>query len=107
MPEIKRGDAVVVLPHSKLKEAAKATVIRLSNEPGRQVGVEFAFASPLFHDCLGTGPAGRCLFVHPQHLRTVEQHEAYLAAVAARPKDPVFTEVETITIGGAASKGGA
>ncbi len=83
MSKIKKGDVVVVLPHDHIAAPVEATVIALTTDPTKQIAVEFEEAHGR-HSCDGRGKDGRCYWVHPSLVRTIDTHRAVLADAAAR-----------------------
>ena len=90
--KLRKGEIYWVMGSVELPEARRGTIIRLSNEPGRTIGVEFE--EPIGgvdedgetwgvnHDCAGHGKVGHCLYVGAEQLlddKAMEAHKARMA----------------------------
>lgn len=74
---LKIGMEVVVVYRQRLNAPTKATIIAITNTPGKMVGVQFK--DPIgIHTCDGRGPFKHCMWVHPNHLLTLERGEKLL-----------------------------
>lgn len=83
---LKLGDAVVVLCRDHVPHPTDATIIALTNEPGKTVGV--MFDEPVGrHTCDGRCPDKHGLWVRPDQVRTVEEYAAMLDHLKERAKN--------------------
>ena len=97
--KIRKGETYWVMGSVELTEPRKAKIVRLSNEPGRTIGVEFeepvggtnedGESWGVNHDCAGNGRQGHCLYVRPEQLlddKAMEAHKAHRAGSGGGPK---------------------
>jgi hypothetical protein len=108
--KIKKGDTYWIMGSEELPAPRKGKIIRLSAEPGKAVGVEFA--EPIggvdaqgqpwgtVHTCDGRGKPGFCLYVRPDQVLDEKTMQAFKARQAEVEKaTPKFDEFEEISVG--------
>lgn len=71
--KVKKGQSFWCL-HPRLSEPEKGTIIALTNNPAKMIGMEFKKAVGL-HSCDGRGADSSCLWVLPKHIVTDEKYE--------------------------------
>jgi predicted nuclease of predicted toxin-antitoxin system len=71
--EIRKGNTYWCV-HRRLAMPKQATVIALTDNAGKQVGVQFD-EDIQGHNCDGRGEKGRCLWMRPFNLYTDEEYE--------------------------------
>ena len=94
---IHRGDQFWCL-HRRLLRPQFGTVIALTTEPGKSIGLEFA--DPIGgHSCDGRGQDGYCLWVTPEHILTDAEFQYKKMALeeAEALQEPVF-ELEELNL---------
>ena len=76
--------------HRRLSSPLLGTIIALTDEPGKVIGLEFE-EDMNGHSCDGRGPDRHCLWVSSVHILTEVEYEdritAEQAALAAKPKE--------------------
>jgi hypothetical protein len=85
-PKIKKGDKLWCFHRKMGDKPMLGTVICLTTEPGKLIGLQFDEPVPegLAHlDCDGRGKKGHCAWAHPDHVLTEEEYKGKLEAEAA------------------------
>jgi hypothetical protein len=108
--KLRKGESYLIVGHECLEGPLKGKVIRLSDEAGKTVGVEFA--EPIggvdqdgqrwgvVHDCDGRGRMSHCLYVRPDQALDAKAEQAFLAGLAApAAAGPKFAEYDELTVG--------
>lgn len=103
---LKKGDKIfVAIPRFERSGSPpmRATVVVLSNTPGKQIGVEFEQSGLGTHNCDGYGPSDNCLWVRPKDIMTADQVKAmekarkaaieYAAGLVVDPVDSLDIEL--------------
>lgn len=79
--EINKGDKFWST-HRRLPKPMVGTVIVMTDEPGKLIGLEFE-VDVGGHSCDGRGANGHCLWTVPEHLLTDEEYTSQEAAKQA------------------------
>ena len=107
--KIRKGEAYWIMGSEELPRPRKGTIIRLSSEPGKAVGVEFE--EPLggvdengqswgtIHTCDGRGKNGYCLYVRPDQVLDEKAMKAHSARQAEAVEASKFDEYEELLVG--------
>jgi len=108
--KLRKGEVYWIVGHEHLDAPRKGKIIRLSNEPGKRIGVEFE--EPVGgvdesgnnwgvnHSCDGHGKLGHCLYVGAEQAlddKAKQLFEARKAEVVASM--PQWEEVDELTVG--------
>lgn len=93
--KISKGD-VFVCTLKRLKSPVAGTIIALTNEPGKLIGLEFS-ENVNGHSCDGRGKDGHCLWASQYDILTKEEYEASLK-VTEEAKKIVYSEMDSITL---------
>lgn len=80
-----------------LSQPVKGTVIALTSNLGKRIGLEFA--EPVgAHSCDGRGKDGYCLWVREDDILTEDEYQAKLAADAATTAALDAVDLEELTL---------
>jgi hypothetical protein len=106
---LRKGETYWIMGSEELPQPLKGKIIRLSNEVGKAVGVEFNepiggvddTGQPFgtVHTCDGRGKPGYCLYVRPDQVldeKAMQAHKAHQADLVAGSN---FEEYDEITVG--------
>lgn len=93
--KISKGDKFVCTL-KRLSKPLIGTVIALTNEPGKKIGLEFE-EDVKGHSCDGRGKDGHCLWASQYDILTKEEYEASLK-VTEEAKKIVYSEMDSITL---------
>lgn len=107
---LKTGQEYWIVGSEDLEKPRRGKVVRLSTEPGKQVGVEFVEpvggvdkqGQPwgVTHNCDGRGAMNHCLYVRPDQVlddRAVQAYRARLAGASAEAGQ--YQELEELRVG--------
>jgi ribosomal protein L12E/L44/L45/RPP1/RPP2 len=108
--KIRKGETYWIMGHEECPEPRKARIIRLSDEPGKRVGVEFdepiggvdkeGNTWGLAHTCDGRGKLGHCLYVRADQVLDDKAMESVKArAVEVQKAVAQFKDLDEITVG--------
>jgi hypothetical protein len=90
-----KGDKFVCV-HPKLGEALVGTVIALTKDETKMIGIEFDVKMN-GHSCDDRGRNGHCLWVRPHDLLTIDEYENQLKAKEAAKKAAFENDLEEMT----------
>jgi len=90
---INKGDKFWCI-HRRLPKAMLGTVIVMTDEPGKLVGMEFedCFGG---HSCDGRGKDGHCLWVGPEYMLTEDE---YASEQAAKQEVSAYSELPKVVL---------
>lgn len=107
--KIRKGETYWIMGHEEVPVPRKGKIIRISNEPGKPIGVEFT--EPIggtdengqpwgvTHTCDGRGKSGHCLYVRPDQVLDEKAMQAHKARQAEQAAASTFDEFEEMTVG--------
>jgi len=108
--KLKKGESYWVVGQRHLERPLKGKIVRLSNEPGKAIGIEFD--QPIGgldkegqlwgvnHTCDGHGKQGHCLYVRPDQVLDEKEMASFNARQAeARAAETKWEEFDELTVG--------
>jgi hypothetical protein len=108
--KLRKGESYWIVGHEEVPAPRKAKIIRLSNEPGKAVGVEFdepiggvdgeGQTWGLVHTCDNRGKPGHCLYVRADQVLDEKAMQTFKARQAERKaEDSQWEDFDEITVG--------
>lgn len=89
--KLTKGEVVAVVLHSRLAKPMVGTILVLTAEVGKTVGVQFE-SDVKGHTCDGRGENGKCLWVSPMNVFSPEE------IPEQKPEKPPVAEFQNIEI---------
>ena len=93
--KIKKGEKFVCL-HAHMSEPTVGTVIALTSDPGKMIGLEFEKDVGI-HSCDGRGKNKYCIWVRPENILTEEEY-AQLLKVKETTSKTISADLDEIVL---------
>jgi hypothetical protein len=100
--ELRKGQVYWVVNTDDLDRPRRGRVVRLTNSPGKRVGVEFdgPVGPHVLHDCDGAGALGKCLYCRPDQVLTEAEYRGHAErrrGIAEAPRE-VLEDLDVIRL---------
>jgi hypothetical protein len=98
--KLKKGESYWVVGNEDMPTVRKGRIIRLSDEPGKAVGLEFDEPiEGVNHTCDGRGKQGHCLYARPDQVLDDKAMEAWKAHKKEAQAPSPYEDFDELTVG--------